>query len=60
MSKKGKGWTRVGQFPSLELAMKRKGTITAKGLDVTIEKGTKGTAWATPHDVYRLWAREKR
>jgi len=59
MNKKGKGWIRVGQFATKELAERRKIEITAKGFDFKIQRGTKGAAWGTPHEVYRLWAKEQ-
>jgi hypothetical protein len=60
MTKKGKGWIRVGQFATKELAEQRKLKVPAKGLDFKIERGTKGAAWGTAHVTYRLWAREQR
>lgn len=60
MKKKGKGWMRVGQFPNAESAQKRQASITAQGFDFAVEKGTKGSAWGKPHEVHRLWARDRK
>ncbi len=59
MTKKGKGWIRVGQFATKEAAEQRKSGITARGFVVEISKGTKGAAWGHPHTTYRLWAKNE-
>ena len=59
--KRGKGWTRVGQYQSKEYAKKRAQGLRGKFNHVIVEKGSMGQAWVSiggkKRTVYRVWVK---
>jgi len=59
--KRGKGWTRAGQYSSQKNAIKRAKWLRPKFDHVIVEKGTRGAAWVPiggkKRIVYRVWVK---
>ena len=59
--KKGKGWSRAGQYASKKKAQERAEWLRPKFDHVIVEKGTRGAAWVPiggrKRTVYRVWVK---
>lgn len=55
--KRGKGWTRAGQYRNRENANKRAKWLRPKFNHVIVEKGSIGEAWGRKRTCYRVWTK---